>query len=241
VEEMMRVLRTSLHGFSNLRLMLVFLGIARLTDRAVIAGQPNASLDRLLAATGWESTDFGRWQKYSDELAMVQAACKECRKYRHKKLGHNDLSIALKIDPVPVVTVREVDDALDAIEQFMGAVFTELRPDHSYSFRFVNANDHVDRLFAKLTNRIAQKRSDAVSTIVRTQEDGTLLNCGFCGESAIVWMLSDDIPDGRYLKLWHFDKCPGVVGTENITVEMRRDDGEVCQRTFSLAESRSSV
>jgi hypothetical protein len=213
----------------------VFLGVARLTDRAVVAGQPNASLDRLLAATEWEVNDPNRWQKYSAKLTAVLAACKDCRKYRHKKLGHNDLSIALKIDPVPVVTVREVDAALDAIAQFVGDVFTELRPNHSYSFRFLNANDHVDRLFAKLCNRKAQTYPDAISAIVRTQEDGALLHCGFCGESAGVWMLSDDIPDGRYLKHWHFDKCSGVVGIETVTVEMRRDDGELRRRTFSLA------
>lgn len=214
----------------------VFLGIARLTDRAAIGGQANASLDRLLAATGWELTDANRWQKYSSVLAAVQDACKACRTYRHKKLGHNDLSVALKIDPLPLVTVREVDAALEAIEGFMGAVYTELRPNQSYSFRFLNANDHVDRLIGKLTNRASQTLPDAVSTIVRTDEDGALLHCAFCGNTARIWMLSDDVPEGRYLQRWHFDKCSGVIGIETVTVEMRINDGEVRRRTFSLAD-----
>ncbi len=216
----------------------VFMGIARLTDKPGGARQANASLERLLIATEWATTDQNRWRKFSAQLTTVKATCASCEYYRHKRLGHLDLSIALKVQPVPTVAVREVDAALDAIESFLGTVFTELRPNHSHSFRFLDGDDHVKRLMERLMNRASRKRPDAVSTIERGGLDGAQLLCGFCGETASVYMMSDDVPEGRYLKLWHFDKCHGVVGIESVTVEMRGDGGQLRRRTVELASPR---
>jgi hypothetical protein len=213
----------------------VFMGIARLTDRGSTGRQENASLDRLLTATQWQTSDFARWQMFNDRLTAVQASCASCRHYRHKRLGHFDLSIALNVEAVPAVTVREVDSALDSIERFLGEIHLELRPDHAQSFRFIDGEAHAKRLMDKLTNRMSRTRSDAISTIVRgDDEEGTRLRCGFCDQSAQVWMLSDDVPDGRYLKHWHFDKCPGLIGVETVTVEMSNDTGTLVRRTFAL-------
>lgn len=217
----------------------VFMGIARLTDRGVMRRQENASLDRLLAATEWESTDPARWQKFKDRLAIVEASCASCRHYRHKRLGHFDLAIALNVEPVPIVTVREVDSALESIETFLGDIHLELRPDHSQSFRFIDGEAHAKRLMDKLTNRMSRVRPDAISKIVRGEGDeGARLQCGFCDQNVQVWMHSDDVPDGRYLKLWHFDKCPGVVGIEAVTVEMADEADVSIKRTFALNDPR---
>jgi len=165
----------------------------------------------------------------------VQAACDACRHYRHKQLGHSDLAMALKVEPIPIITIREVDEALDAIERFLGTVYTEIRPDESPSFRFLNGSDHVDRLFRRLTNRASRLRPNAVSHIVKTAE-GARLFCAFCGESAQVWMFADDVPEGRYLRLWHFRNCTGLVGTEDAAVEMTDENGAVRSRVFRLSD-----
>jgi hypothetical protein len=213
----------------------VFMGIARLTD----AGRANASLERLLTATGWENTDLSRWKTFSAQLAKVRATCKSCVYYRHKLLGHLDYSVALKVQPIPIVTVREVDAALDTIESFLGTVYTELRPNDSYSFRFSNGEAHVKPMIDKLMNRVSQKRPDAISTIVRTEgPDDAQLHCGFCGETAKVYMTSDDMPDARYLKHCHFDECCGLVGIESIIVEIKGKGDQIKRTTLELASPR---
>lgn len=217
----------------------VFMGIARLTDRGVMGPQENASLDRLLTLTQWQASDHARWQKFSELLATVQVSCANCRHYRHKRLGHFDLAIALDVESVPIVTLREVDSALDSIEQFLGNIHLELRPDYSQSFRFIDGEAHAKRLMDKLTNRMSSVRPNAMSMIMRSDGDeGTRLHCGFCDQSARVYMHSDDVPEGRHLKLWHFDKCPGVVGVETVTVEMIDKAGELVRRTFALNDPR---
>jgi len=213
-----------------------FLGIARLTDNATTGRkQANASLRRLLDETGWQTSDPATWQRYDAKLKRVVAACDACRLYRHKQLGHFDLAVALKAEAVPVVTVREIDTALDAIEEFVGDIFTQLRPGQSQSFRFLNGDDHVDRLFKQLTNRASRRRANAVSRIIKTDE-GAVLLCGFCDTCAPVWMLEDDVPEGRHLKHWHFRECPGVIGIEEVTVEMTDSGGNLRARKFRLTD-----
>src|SRR5437588_201550 len=150
------------HWMQGLNANEVFMGVARLTDNSKVAGNPTASLAQLLDATNWQASDPTRWQKYSAALTSVLEVCKSCRTYRHKRLGHFDLSIALKVLPIPAVTVREVDTALDAIESFINAVHMELRPDHSQSFRFMNADDHTGRLIKRLTSRASQRKPGVV-------------------------------------------------------------------------------
>lgn len=212
----------------------VCMGISRLTDSAA-TGQRNASLEQLLHLTGWELSDPQRFATVSMDLERVRTACKTCRTYRNKRLGHFDLTVALQIKPVPSVTVHEIDTALTAIEVFLGRMYTALRPDSSYAFEFLNPDEHVRPLLAKLLNRAAQKHPDAVSVIRgKNQGVGAELTCGFCGESADVYMMSDSIPDARYLKLWHFDKCSGVVGVERVLVELRNDGGVVLRELIDI-------
>jgi hypothetical protein len=215
----------------------VCMGISRLTDSAA-TGQENASLEQLLNLTGWERSDPQRFATLSAELEQVRTACKTCRAYRNKRLGHFDLTIALRIKAIPAVTVREIDTALASIEAFLGRMYTALRPDSSYLFEFLNPHDHVRPLFAKLTNRASQKHPDAVS-VIRSKADGAgaELVCAFCGESADVYMMSDDIPDGRYLKLWHFNMCTGVVGVERVLVELTKDDGVVVRKLIDIGKN----
>lgn len=212
----------------------VCMGISRLTDHAATV-QRNASLEQLLSLTGWERSDPQLFATFAAELEQVRSACKTCRTYRNKRLGHFDLTVALKIKPVPTVTVREIDAALASVEAFLGRMYTSLRPDSSYMFEFLNPDDHVRPLFAKLTNRAAQKDPDAIS-VIRPKRDGAgvELLCAFCGEAADVYMMSDDIPHGRYLKLWHFNKCSGVVGMERVVVELTKGDGVVVREVIDL-------
>lgn len=226
------------HWIQGLNANDVFMGIARLTDNSKVAGKPTASIAQLLDSTGWRASDPTRWQKYSAALTSVIETCKSCRTYRHKRLGHFDLSIALEVLPTPAVTVREVDEALDAIESFINSIHMELRPGHSQSFRFMNADDHTGRLMKRLTNRASQRKPGAVSSIIRdgVEDAGCRLQCGFCGESAVVWMMSDDIPDSRYLKHWHFDACSGLIGTETVVVEMVDASGATKRATFALLD-----
>lgn len=216
----------------------VFMTIARLVDRSSTGrgavAQPNASLERLLQSTEWDVSDRSRWDRYSAQLTAVRDACKGSNLYRHKRLGHLDLAVALKLEPIPMVTIADVDAALDAIETFVGAIHTELRPDHSQSFRFLNAEDHVNPLLRKLTNRASKGKPNAVSTIICVEGEGAHLECAFCEASTIVYMRSDEIPEPTFLKHWHFNQCSGVIGTETVTVEMRGRDGELRRSTFSL-------
>jgi AbiU2 len=213
----------------------VFLGIARLTDPATVSGRANASLAQLLEATGWKMTDTQKWEKYSTQFAEVLSACSGCRDYRHKRLGHFDLAVAMKVVPPPIVTVKELDAALNAVEQFLGAIHRELRPNSEQAFRFIDGDMHVRRLIERLTNRASQARPHAVSTIARRDdENGAQLECAFCGETSKVDLFSDDVPAARYLKAWHFDKCHGVIGTETVAVEFLDGSGQVRQTTVDL-------
>jgi len=241
-EDRVRVLNATAPEFfawiQKLAADTVFLGIARLVDHASVARRANASLEQLLESTQWRVLDPARWQHYEQELARVRLECAACTNYRHKRLGHLDLAVAMKAVPIPSVTAKDVDGAIQAIEQFLGCVHRELKPNSEQSFELLNAEMHVARLLSRLTNRASQRRGDAISTIVRTDDSaGAILSCAFCGQRSSLYLGEAEEPDARVLKRCHFDKCDGVIGIETVIVDLKSTDGIVQSRTFDLTEA----
>ena len=91
----------------------VLLSLARLTDPPKSVGKDNLTLERL--------PDLIGNPKLACELkGLVEAvhkACKSARTWRHRRLAHSDLGLALasSSDPLPGVTREEVEAALEAI------------------------------------------------------------------------------------------------------------------------------
>jgi len=212
----------------------VLLGISRLTDPGATFGEPNATLQRLVDLTDWKTTDQITWQRFTDSLATVVATCKLCRQHRHKRLGHSDRAIAMRATKLPEVTVRNIDDALESIERFLGELHLQLRPDHSQSFQLLNGDEHVKKLLGKLTNRASRRRPDAVSRITKKQgQVGAVLECAFCGEMATTYIIDGQI-NARRLRVNHYNRCHCVIGCEAINIVVSEGDGEADAKMFVI-------
>jgi len=112
----------------------------------------------------------------------VKAACAPFVTHRHKRISHKDVATHQNKAPLPPATLKTLDDAAAAIQNFVGAVWTELRPDSSYSFDFIlNGERDVEHLMLHLRNRASQKKPDAISRVV-SEPTRVFLEYAFCGE-----------------------------------------------------------
>lgn len=198
----------------------ILMRISRLTDTAGNRRQENVTLENLLISTEWKVTDPIRWEKFSKHLKDVAGKCAGCRAHRNKRISHADLTVATKAVALPTVTVAETRDAILAIEEFIHAIYPEVRPNTQQSFNNLEADGDVGRLIRYLDNRPSRAMPTAVSTIYELGEQWGALICGFCGTTERSYLPPlPDVNAGRLL-YWHFDDCAYIVGTETVTIDV---------------------
>lgn len=203
------------------RLMLddVILRICRLTDPAANRNQENTTLKRLLQATGWETSDPAKHALFLSKTRSADAASKDCRDHRNKRISHADLQHSQKAFGLPDATMKMIDGAVTAIEQFIRDINYELHPGVEQSFQIIDGDRDVKQLMYHLENRASLKRPDAISRIVHAGGNSADFECAFCGERSAIAFYPKGVPTPRLMVRWHFDKCHGVVGHETISVE----------------------
>jgi hypothetical protein len=99
----------------------VVLALSRLTDPATKGSQDNAVLEQLLRQPEIMA-DAALIARLTDRLQQLRDKCTEFRKIRNKRIGHNDLSIALKATSLPPVSREMVEGALLLLREFMNDV-----------------------------------------------------------------------------------------------------------------------
>jgi hypothetical protein len=210
----------------------VLLRISRLTDPATNNNQKNASLEGLLVATGWDTTDAARATAFRGRIDAVRASCDSCRKHRNKRISHTDQHVSLKIARLPDVTVRTIDEAIASIEAFVVEISSALQG-MDQSFTLLDGDGDVKRLLEYLTNRASSRNPGSVSRINYTPGGGRAeLVCAFCGERSDLPFFRND--KGSPFLRSHFAKCYGVVGCESIKVEAVDVTGNEGPRRFDF-------
>lgn len=210
-------------GFFGMTQRMIFddviLRICRLTDPAANRNQENTTLKRLLLATEWQTSDAAKHAMFATKIAAVDTACDGCRQHRNKRISHADLQFSQKALALPDATMKMIDAAIAAIEDFIRDINYELHPGVEQAFEIIDGDRDVKHLMHHLENRASQKRPDAVSTIVHEGGNGAEFHCAFCGETSSIAFYPKGVPTPRMMVRWHYDKCHGVVGHETITVE----------------------
>jgi hypothetical protein len=109
--------------FQNLLQDEIFLSIARLTDKDSRM-QTNLSLWTLLPAC-----IHAKQQCFSEQargaIERVFNTAEDIRKHRHKRIAHFDLSVNLRISPLPVVVFKEIPSLLSIIEEYLNLFYWE--------------------------------------------------------------------------------------------------------------------
>jgi len=143
--------------FGEIQSMLldeVFLGIARITDRRGkydkakgVYFEETVVLDQLKAGLGNRfhralAADLDNRLKHN-----VEPKCRDIRKHRHKRIAHADKLVLLKPKKhiLPKVTLQTVDDALDAIADYVNA-FRMVFYGSPMMFRAIHSIDDGDSL-----------------------------------------------------------------------------------------------
>lgn len=226
-KQRVEVLNATSGGFFLMTQRLLFddaiLSVARLTDPAGNKHQENVSLEQLLAATAWETSEAPQYQVYREKLDQVEMVCKPCRAHRNKRVSHKALSVLQKTFALPDANMRMIDAPLAAIQEFLREISIALG-NGDISFEFITLEDHTERLLRHLTNRASQKDPDAISMIIYTagNTQGTL-HCAFCGSKELLHYYPTGEPTPRRMVRRHFETCHGVIGCETITVETYDD------------------
>jgi hypothetical protein len=142
------------------------LRICRLTDPAGNRHQENLSLERMLDATSWKTTDSAKWKTYRTKLDQVEDICGPCRIHRNKRVSHKNIA---SLQNLPVATMKMIDDASASIQGFVGAIHSELNQGSAYSFNLLIDGDRdAKHLMRYLRNRASQSRPEAVSNLLYT-------------------------------------------------------------------------
>lgn len=97
----------------------ILISISRLTDPKSTLGHKNISLDQIIDRLD-ENQDRCLKKKLEEQLDTIDEITKTIRNYRSKKLAHWDLEHSLEFEePLEVITIKTIDDALEAIMKFM--------------------------------------------------------------------------------------------------------------------------
>jgi hypothetical protein len=198
----------------------VLMRISRLTDAAGNRHQENLTLESLIRASDWETSDPAKWFRFRSRLSEVYLCCATCRVHRNKRLSHNDSEVATKQTPLPTVTIGDIDGAVKAIERFIQEVFSEFRPGDTQSFDIIEGEKYVAELIKYLENRPSRRMQDVISTILVLDAEWAELCCGYCGEMETSYFPGADRLDGERLRYWHFGNCSYVVGNETIVLNV---------------------
>lgn len=198
----------------------VLMRISRLTDPPGNRHQENLTLEGLLRTTAWKTSAPEKWERFAQRLDDVRKQCSASRAHRHKRLSHNDLTIASKQSPLPEITFVQIDEAVGQIERFIQDIFSELRPNSSQSFQIIDGERYVAQLIRYLSNRPARAMENVVSRIRVYGEGEAELLCGYCGGSDVSYFPGADGLDADRLRYWHFGECSYVVGNEEVVLDV---------------------
>jgi hypothetical protein len=151
----------------------VVLELSQLSDPAENFQQENLSLPALLKyIQSLNDPEFqATIQKHLDE---VKAHCAPFRKWRHKRLAHRDLRVALKdtSDPLPGISRQKIEEVLRCIRELMNMVRLKFG-EAPMAFEFMDIDDGADSLLSDL--RCAQAyRSHQIAGRVNPVEDGVV-------------------------------------------------------------------
>ena len=120
----------------------VILSIARLTDPPKSAGKDTLSFEQLIAKV--DSAKYPDLRStLSQQFTDLKTSCQSIRNVRNRRLAHNDLLIALSLDPNPLPDILkdEVDDILRRIRELMNAVWAYFNPDSELGYDVIMPND----------------------------------------------------------------------------------------------------
>lgn len=195
------------------------LRVSKLTDPAGNRHQENMSLERLLRAAEWATTDRAKWQRYRSRLDDVEAACKPCRDHRNKRVSHKAVELFTKAISIHDPMMKMIDDARSAIHEFVHDIRIDLGRG-SLSFDLPDSDRDAEKLLDYLSNRASQRTPEAASIIRYDSElrDGHFY-CAFCGEKQSMRYYRDGTPTGEEIARFHWATCHGVVGCEQLAIE----------------------
>lgn len=96
------------------------MSICRLSDPPTTGKHKNLSLQTL-------SEECDHIDNVSKLLEAFLAACDPVRRYRHKRVGHNDLSTTIKPDenPLPGIGRRRVDEILELAGSILNVIYQD--------------------------------------------------------------------------------------------------------------------
>jgi hypothetical protein len=207
------------------------LRVCRLTDPPKNRHQENVTLARLLEATGWEQSDTARWATFSDKLKAVKQACSGCRKQRDKIIAHKDLDVWAKTTSLTLPTLRMIDDAIQAIEAFVNEISIALGKGEVGFDHIIHGDRPAKTLMRSLTNRASQKTKNAATISYTAGERMAEFECAYCGLKEAIRFYPDGEPSPKKLARRHYDACHGVIGCEEIIVELiERESRELAQQ-----------
>ncbi len=94
------------------------MSICRLSDPSTTGRHKNLSLPTL-------SEECDHIEGVSELLEAFLAACEPVRRYRHKRVGHNDLSTTIKPkeNPLPGIEKRQVDEILELASRILNVIY----------------------------------------------------------------------------------------------------------------------
>ena len=173
------------------------LRVSKLTDPPRNRHQESMSLERLLRATEWQTSDPVKWHRYRSRLDNVEAACKPCRDHRNKRVSHKALELFTNAISIHDPMMKMIDDARESIHRFLHDIRIDLGRG-SLSFDLVDADRDAEKLIAYLGNRASQKRPDAVSIITYDGDsrDGHFY-CALCGDKKPMRFYRNGAPDSE--------------------------------------------
>lgn len=232
------VLNATAAGFFSMTQRLMFddviLKICRLTDPAKNRQQENLTLKRLVEATEWQTTDPARYDAYTAKAAAVDTACTSCREHRNKRISHRDVGLFKQMFKLPDATLRMIDDAIAAIEEFVRDINVELRHG-DIVFDVIGGEEWGEELMRKLSNRASQKSEETSIILYNAGDRLAEFHCGYCGGKQQIPFYPNGEPPPARMARWHFSTCPGVVGCEeSIAVETVERNRQESPRRFTV-------
>ena len=119
----------------------VFIGLSRLTDPLKSAGKDNLCLQRLLERLQLSSGPT-ILPDFAGHVSQAERLCEPFRQYRHKKLAHLDLAVALSSpsESLPNITIGQINEAITAVGDALNLFGMVLLRYHN-----IFSNDHADR------------------------------------------------------------------------------------------------
>lgn len=123
----------------------ILLSIARLIDPKKSAGKDTLSLDQLISKVNPKTYDDLR-NNIDKQYSKLKSVCKPVKNARNQRLAHNDLSVALKLNPTPLTIMDEelknlIDNILLSFRNLMTTIWNYFNPDIELGYEIIMPND----------------------------------------------------------------------------------------------------